>query len=179
MLPAFGFGLRGGGLSGNGLVDFEISHFQFAEEVEEQTVFFGREIAFGFLVQGVEHVDELARRVGIEHRLASAWVGVGAKDHRGIAAQHAHQAFKTAGRFWRIGGWRRGGGLLGFRSFGGLLDALFALGFTLELFDGFFAQFAVRSKRAAIDHAECRVFLLVLSQGTNPFGVIVSNSSHK
>src|SRR5882762_8665607 len=50
-----GLGFRGFGR--NGLVDLQKGHLQLAEEIQEQGVFFGREIAFGFLVQSVEHVD--------------------------------------------------------------------------------------------------------------------------
>jgi len=37
-----------GHLGGQGLVDFEVGHFELAEEIEEHGVLFGSEIADGF-----------------------------------------------------------------------------------------------------------------------------------
>ena len=56
VLAAFGFGSLCG-LGGECLVDFHVSHFQFAEQIEQQAVFLGRQIAFGFFVQRIQHVD--------------------------------------------------------------------------------------------------------------------------
>src|SRR6266581_3386262 len=59
----------------NRLIDLQVGHLQLAEEVQEEVVFFRCKIAFGFFVQGVEHVNQLACGLGINHRLAGAWVG--------------------------------------------------------------------------------------------------------
>ena len=44
---SLGFGLLRG-LSGYGLIDLEIGHFEFAEEIEEERVFLGGQVAVGF-----------------------------------------------------------------------------------------------------------------------------------
>jgi hypothetical protein len=159
-LAGFRFGL-GGRLSGYGLVDFEIGHLQFAEKIEEHGIFLGRQIAFGFFVKCVEHIDELASGFGIEHRLASARIGVGAEDHGGVAAQHANEIFKSGQALGSVDR-RSGRGLGGFRS--GRLAHGFAFGFALFLFDNFLAQFALSGEGATIYDTK-RFFLLVVSQG--------------
>src|SRR5207248_9669536 len=55
-----GFGLRCR-LRRHRLVDLHVSELELAEQVQQQIVFFGCQIAFGLFVQGVEHVDQLAR----------------------------------------------------------------------------------------------------------------------
>ena len=44
-------------LSRHGLVNLDVSHFELAKQVKQQIVFFGSQVAFGFFMQGVEHVD--------------------------------------------------------------------------------------------------------------------------
>jgi len=89
---ALAIGFRG--LGRNRLIDFQKGHLQLAQEVQEQVVFFGREIAFGLLVQSVKHVDQLARGLGIDDRLAGARVGICAEHHGSIAAEHADEIFE-------------------------------------------------------------------------------------
>jgi len=74
-----------------GLVDFEVGHFELAEEIEEHGVLFGSEIADGFFAEGIEHIDEFVGGFGIYNGLAGARVGVGAENHGGIAADHADE----------------------------------------------------------------------------------------
>src|SRR5437016_5243760 len=102
-----GFGLGFGGLGRNRLIDLQKGHLQLAQEIQEQIVFFRREIALGLLVQSVKHVDQLARGLGIDHGLAGARVSVRAEHHGSVAAEHADEIFKRRGalrcfgRRWR------------------------------------------------------------------------------
>src|SRR6266403_4138294 len=154
-----GFGLLRG-LRSHGLIDLKERHLQLAEKIEEERVFLGGKIAFGLFVQCVEHIDELARRFRIEHRLTGAWIGVGAQDHCGITAQHADEVFKS-GR--TLGGFRR----RSCRGFGGLsrrrewMPGGLALGFALFLFDNFLAQFSFGGEGTAVDDAKS-LFLFVI-----------------
>src|SRR5260370_28369483 len=86
----------------NRLIDLQVGHLQFAEEVQEEVVFFRRKIAFGFFVQGVEHVNQLARGLGINDRLAGAWVGISAENHRRVAPEHSNKIFECRHTFWRL-----------------------------------------------------------------------------
>src|SRR6266851_3918362 len=83
-----------GGLGCNGLIDFQVGHLQLAEQVQEQSVFFGSEITFGLFVQTVQHVNEFASGLGINHGLTSARIGIRAKDHSCVATQHANEVFE-------------------------------------------------------------------------------------
>src|SRR5690349_4993850 len=136
-------------LSRHGLVNLEVSHFELAEQVQKEIVFVGREVAFGFFVQGVEHVDQFAGGFRIDHGLTGLRVGVGAEDHRGVLAEHAHETFESGQTLWRIG---VGGGRIDrrfcfFRRWRRRLRG-FHFGFALLLFHDVFAEFALRSKRA-------------------------------
>ena len=155
-------------LSRNGLVDLDIGHFEFAEQVEQQIVFFGSQIAFGLIVQGVEHVDQFASGVGIDHGLAGTRVGVGAENHGGILAEHADEVFESGQTLWRvgIGGGRAGRSFCFFAGCGRSLSG-FRFGFALLLFDDVLAQFACRSERPAVNDAK-RIILFMIGQGQFP-----------
>jgi len=160
VLPRLGLSLLRG-LGGNGLVDLEEGHFELAEQVEEERIFLGSEVALGFFVQSVEHIDEFAGRIGIEHGLTGARIGIGAQDHGGVAAEHADEIFESGralrsvrGRNWRLGGFRRGSGVM--------LRGITA-GFALLLFDNLLAEFTFRGEGAAIDDAKS-LFWFVVSQ---------------
>src|SRR6266478_2843724 len=133
---ALGLGFSGFGR--NRLIDLQIGHFQFAQQIQEQGIFFGREIAFGLFVQSVEHVNQLTRGLGIDHGLAGARVSVGAKDHGGVAPKHADEilegsdalrSFRGRGRSKCFGFLRRRGRNL----------RRLPLGFPLFFLDDFFA----------------------------------------
>src|ERR1700730_8997072 len=96
----FRFGL--GRLCRGRLIDFDVSHFHLCNQIEEQVVRFGREIALRFFVKGIEHIDEFAGRVGIDHRLAGARISIGAQYHRGIAAEHANKILECRRGFGRV-----------------------------------------------------------------------------
>jgi hypothetical protein len=152
----FGWIVGPGGVGGHGLVDFEVGHFEFAGEIEEQAAFFGSEIALGFFVKRVEHVNELAGGFGIDDGLAGARIGVRAEDHGGVAAKHADEIFKSWQFLRSFSGSlasRRSGW---FRRLGSFTDGLARF-----LFQCFFAEFALRGKRAAVDHFEAFVVFLV------------------
>src|SRR5258708_7210673 len=100
-------GLGFGSFGRNRLIDLQIGHLQFAQQIQEQSIFFGREIAFGLLVQSVEHVNQLARGLGINHGLAGARVGVGAKDHGGVAPEHAPELLERSDPLRGFRGGRR------------------------------------------------------------------------
>src|SRR6266446_790077 len=159
---SFGFG----GLGRNRLINFEIGHLQFSQKVQQQGVLLRRKIAFGLFVQGIEHVDQLARGFGIDHGLASARVSVGAQHHSGVAAQHADEVLESgdALRSHRRRRSNRCFGRLGWR--GGNL-CCFALGFPFFFLDDFLAQLPFGRKRATVDNSK-RFFLFVFGQGTFP-----------
>src|SRR5204863_5017164 len=94
-LARFGLGLRG--LSGERLIHLDVRQLQFAEQIEQNVVLLGREIAFGLFMERIEHINQFAGGVGVYHRLAGARVGVSAKDLGGVAADHANQIFES----WR------------------------------------------------------------------------------
>ena len=169
------FSLRGGGLRGHGLIDLEIGHLQFAKKIEEERVFLRSQIALGFLVKCVEHVDKFARRFGIDHRLAGAWVRVRAQDHGGIAAQHANQVLESRRAVGSLRGRRchsRFGGLCWRR---GWTPRGLALRFALFLFDSFLAQFYFGGKGTPVDDSK-GLFLLVVGQGAFLSSVLVNFS---
>lgn len=85
----FRFGLRG--LRRHRLIDLQVCHFQLPQKIQDQAILFGREIPLRFFVEGIEHIDQLAGGVGINHRLASTRVRIGAQNHSRIAAQHTYQ----------------------------------------------------------------------------------------
>src|SRR6267154_1852874 len=159
---ALGFGFSSFGR--NRLIDLQIRHLQFTQQIQEQSIFFGREIAIGLLVQSVEHVNQLARGLGIDHGLAGAWVSVGAKDHGGVASEHADEILEgsDALRSFRGRGRSNRFGLLGRR--GGNLRRL-ALGFPLFFLDDFLAQFPFGGEGAAVDYAKC-FFRFVVGHST-------------
>ena len=154
--------MRGGGVGGHGLIDFEIGHFEFAGEVEEERIFLRSKVALGLFVKGVEHVDEFAGGVGIDHGLAGTRVGIGAEDHGSVAAEHADEVFKGSGALGSIrsgfgcGGWSFGGRGRNFGGSGG-----FSSGFASFLFECFLAEFALGGEGAAVDYLETFVVLLV------------------
>src|SRR6266700_5301595 len=117
------------------------------------------------LIQIVKHVDQLARRVGVDHRLAGARVSVPAKNHGGVATQHADEILKSGEALWGLSG-RRSGRCFGRFGRGGWNLCCLALGFPLFLLDDFLAQFPLGSKRATVDNAK-RFFLFVVGQGTS------------
>src|SRR5260370_3731689 len=154
-----------GGLGRNRLIEIRISQLQMAEQVQEQGVLFGREIAFGFLMQSVEHIDEFACGFGIDHGLAGARVGVGAEDHGGVAAKHADEVLESGDALRSLrGGWRSGCFCSLWWRRGWDLCSL-TLGFPLLLLDHFPAQFPFSSKRTAVDYAK-RFILFMVGQGT-------------
>src|SRR5215467_10867734 len=164
-----GFGLAGlrGRLRRESLIDLEIGQLQLSVQVEQQTFFFRRKIAFGLFVQGVEHVDQFTRRVGIDHRLAGPRVGVAAQHHGRVTAQHADQVFKRGRTLGGVGcrrslavgirgrcrWWCRRGFLFGFLA-----------RFAFLFFDDFLPQFALRGKGPAVYDAE-RLFWFLLGHG--------------
>ena len=153
-------------LSRYGLIDLDVGHFEFAEQVQEKIVFFGSPVAFGLFVQGVEHVNQFAGGVGIDHRLPGARVGVGAEDHRSVLAEHADEVFEGGQTLGRIGiGDGRVGRSLFFLRGRGLRG--FHFGFAFLFFDDVFAEVALRSERTAVDYAK-RIILLMVGQGQFP-----------
>jgi hypothetical protein len=157
------------------LVDLHIGHLEFAKQVQEETLFFLCEIALGFFVQSVEHVDQFARGFRIDHWLARPRIGIRAKHHGRVLSEHANEIFERAeawGRFCRR--WSN-------RSFGlpsgwGRRFCSLPLGFALLFLDNILAQFALRGERAAVYNAE-RFVLFVVRQGTflnNPFNLSLS-----
>lgn len=156
---AFGLGGDFGHFRGHGFGDFEVGQFEFAQEIEEHVVFFGSEVAFCFLLEGIEHVDEFASGFGINHGLTGIWVGVCAQNHGGIAADHADEIFES-GKFFggvdeRLGAFRAGvGGGLGFGFY------FFAACFALLLFNDVFADFTFGSERTAVNYLEAFVFVV-------------------
>ena len=166
------FGVGGGGLGGDGLVDLEIGHLQFAEEIQEQIVFLGSKIALGFFMQGIQHVDEFVGGFGVDDGLAGARVGVSAKNHGGVAAQHANEIFERLRALGSVDGRLESGGFLLGSFSDGMLE-FFALGFAFFFLGGFFAKFAVGGKGAAVDDAKgVFFFVLVIGQGDNPSGIL-------
>src|SRR5258708_29836451 len=150
------------GLGRNSLIDLQKGHLQLAQEVQEQGVFFRREIAFGLLVQSVKHVNQLARGVGIDHLLAGARVGIGAKDHGSVAPEHSYEIFERGGTLRCLGRRWRSNCFCCFWRCGWNLRRL-PLGFPLFFLDDFLAQFPFGSKRAPVDNAKC-FFLFVVGQ---------------
>lgn len=161
--PSLGFCLRRG-LCCYRLIDLEIGHFQFAKQIEEEAVFLGREVSLGFLVQGIEHVDQLMGGFRVDDGLAGARIGIGAEDHRRVAADHADEIFEWLRSLGKIGGRLRRGRL---GSFGDRMQLLLALGLAFLLFHRLFAGFTLGGKGTAVDNSE-RIFLLVIGQGNNP-----------
>jgi hypothetical protein len=172
--PRLGFGVQGrlSGLRGDGLIDFQVGHFQLAEKIEEHGVFFWRQVSLRFFVKRIEHVDEFVGGFRIDYGLAGARVGVGAEDHGGVAANHADEILEGLRALGDFDGRLRRGG-----QFGGLGDGmaeLFALGFALAFLHGFFAGFTFGGEGAAVDDAEgFFVFVLLIGhlmvgQGDNP-----------
>jgi nucleoside triphosphate diphosphatase len=166
----------------NGLIDFEVCHLQLAQQIQQEGIFFRRQVAAGLLVQGIEHVDQLARRLRVDHRLTGARIGISAQHHRGIAAQHAHKILEGQRTLWRVDGRLRGyrcsvgcG-----RKWGGRLSRGLALGFALRfaffLLDNFLAKIAFRRKWPAIDDPERRFFLFLI--GMLLFGQVTILLSH-
>jgi MazG family protein len=159
-----GLRLGFGGFGRNRLIDLQIGHLQLAEEVQEHVVLFGREISFGLIVQGVKHVDEFVRRIGVDHRLASARVGIRAKNHGGVAPQHADEVLEGREALgslrWR---WSR----CGFSCLDGWGWSLRGLpfGFPLFFLDDFLAQFAFGGKGAPVDYAKCFLLFMVFVFG--------------
>ncbi len=156
-------------LRGDGLVDLEIGHLQFAEKIEEQGVFFRREIALRLFVESVQHINQLAGGFGVDHRLAGARVGISAENHGGVAAEHADEILKCRGA---RGGSRRGRR----RSLGGCfrggrrrMNGGLAASFPLLLFDNFLAQLSLWGEGPAVDDAKCFFVLLVLVVGQSEF----------
>ena len=152
-----------GHLGGQGLVDFEVGHFELAEEIEEHGVLFGGEIAGGFFAQGIEHVNELVGGFGIYNRLASARVGVGAENHGGIAADHAHKIFE--GGVFLGGFFGRGGGGIGGGRGRGFLFGGFDLGFALLLLDNVWAEVAFGGEGPTINDAKSAFGILIRHDG--------------
>src|SRR6266568_87857 len=148
----------------NRLIDLQVGHLQLAEEVQEEVVFFRRKIAFGFFVQSVEHVNQLACGLGIDHRLAGAGVGVSAEHHCCVAPQHSDKIFECGNTFWRLRRGRSGRCLCCLGRCGWALWG-FLLRFPLYFLGNFLAQFALRGKRTPVDNAK-RIFLLMVGQGT-------------
>src|SRR6267143_392759 len=159
-----GLGLGFRGFGRNSLVDLQKGHLQLAEEIQEQGVFFRREIAFGLLVQSIQHVDQLARGLGIDHRLAGARVGVRAKHHGSVAAEHSYEIFERGGALRCLGQRWRSSCFCRLRGRGWNLSRL-ALGFPLCFLDDFLAQFPFGRKRPPVDYAKL-YFLFVVGQGT-------------
>lgn len=156
-----------GHLGGEGLVYLEVGHFEFAKEIEEHGVLFGSEIADGFFAEGIQHIDEFVGGFGIDNRLAGARVGVGAENHGGIAADHAHKIFESGtflgdffgGRGGGIGDrWRR-------RFFLCFLNGGFDLGLALLLLDDVRAELAFGCEGPAIDDAKSAFGILIRHGG--------------
>ena len=158
----FGFALRGGGLRGNGFVHFEVGHLELAEKVEQKSVFFRREVSFGFFVESIEHINKLARSVRVNHRFAGARIGIGAEDHGGVASEHANQALETGRRLGSFSG-GRGRSSCGLERFCGFVGAFLAL----HLFNGFLAELTFCRKWAAVNYAKSFIGFVV-GQGDNP-----------
>jgi hypothetical protein len=53
------FGLGGNllRLFSQGLIDFQVGHFQFAQQVDQKALIFGGQMTGGLFVQHIEHVD--------------------------------------------------------------------------------------------------------------------------
>ena len=66
------------------LIDLHVSQLQLAEQIQQEFFLFGSQMAFGLLVQGVEHVNEFASGFGVNHRLAGSRISVRSQDHGGI-----------------------------------------------------------------------------------------------
>jgi hypothetical protein len=131
-----GFGLCR--LRRNRLIDLQIGHLQFAKEIHQQSVFFRSEIAIRLFVQGVEHVNQFARSFRIDHRLSGAWIRVGAKNHGGVAAEHADEIFERGNPRGQLGRRCRSRGRSGLRRRNRAHGSL-ALGFALFFLNDFFA----------------------------------------
>ena len=158
-----GAGLGLGHLGSQGLVDFEVRHFEFAEEIEEHGVLFGSEIASGFFAEGIEHINEFVGSFGIDDGLAAARVGVGAENHGGIAADHADKILE-GGTF--LGGFFGGrGGGIGGRRRGGNHPSGFDFGFALLFLDNVRAEFAFRGEGPAVDDAKSDFGILIRHGG--------------
>jgi hypothetical protein len=105
------------------------------------------------LLQGVEHIDQFAGGLGINHRLSRAGVGVRAENHSGVLPKHAHQILEGGEPLRGIGCLRAGGRFRGFR--GSRRSFLrFQLGFALLFFDYLFPQFSLGSKGPAVNYAK-------------------------
>src|SRR5712664_1926151 len=152
------------GLGRNRLIDLQKGHLQLAQEVQEQVVFFRGEIAFGLVMQSVKHVNQLARGVGIDHRLAGARVSVRAEHHGSVAPEHSNEIFERGGTLRCLGRRWRSNCFCCLGGCGRNLRRL-PLGFPLFFLDDFLAQFAFGGKRTAVDNAK-RFFLFVVGQGT-------------
>jgi hypothetical protein len=106
--------------------------------------------------------------LGIDHWLAGARVGVRAKDHGGVAPQHADEVlegWETLGRF----GWRRSSRCscrFGRRDWS---FRRLPLGFPLFFFNDFLAQFAFGGKRAPVDYAKRFFLFMVFMFGQGAF----------
>src|ERR1700674_1697917 len=114
-------------------------------------------------MQTVNDLDKFARCVRINDRLTRARIGIGAKNHRSVAAQHLDKALECGKWLGRLR-WRRGGGWLWLLSRGRWWRWSLAFGCPLFLFDHLFTQFAFGRKRAPVDDAK-RFFVLRFGQG--------------
>src|SRR5437868_1506003 len=76
-------------LGGQRLVHFHVSHLQFSQKVQQQRVFFRSEIAFGLFPHRIQHINQFAGCVRINHRLARSWIRIAAQHHGAVASQHA------------------------------------------------------------------------------------------
>ncbi len=172
LLAGLCFGL-GCCLRGDGLVDLEIGHLQFAEKVKEQGVFLAREIALSLFVESVQHINQLAGGFGVDYGLARLRVSVSAENHGGVATEHADEILKCrrARRGVRRGRRRSLGGC--FRGGRQRMNSGLAASFPFLLFDDFLAQFSLGGERPAVDDAKCFFVLLVLVVGQVDFPSIV------
>jgi len=112
---------------------------------------------------GVKHVYHLPRPFQVEHGLAGARIRISAKNHGGVAAEHADQVFERGQPLWQLGRrcWGKRSWRLGRSS---RAPGRLSLGLALLFLNYFFSQFALGRKRTAVDDAE-RLFLFLFRQG--------------
>lgn len=77
--------------------------------MSENFGFFGGAIAFGFVAEAFEHVDDLTEAFDIEHGAAGARIGEAAENHFGVLGEEADELLEAEGIFWRIFGRLAGG----------------------------------------------------------------------
>ena len=151
------------------LVHFEVTHFELAEKVEEETFLVGGKITESFFAESVEHVDHLAGALEVEHGLAGAGVGITAKHHGGVAGDEVHEKLEAAQGFGGVGG--RDGSGAG-RGSGGRRGSVGGFdggsGFLLALLvgDGVRTQLAFGSEKAAVNDLDGIVVLFVSQEWT-------------